>query len=100
MSKAKLMAYQGKADCVDPNCRRLITGGKVQPGCLGWHCPTCDAPISMYGHDCPKTNLRDAIETLILDRVGVWPHERDDGVPELICKDLADEIMVLIKAAS
>lgn len=41
-----LMAYQGKADCTSVMCRRRAD----MPGCMGYHCPRCDLPCSMYGH--------------------------------------------------
>ncbi len=45
-----MLAYEGKAGCVNHRCRRVMG----EPGCRGYHCPTCDEPVSMMGHDCPK----------------------------------------------
>lgn len=47
------MAYEGKADCTDLRCRRMIGPDPAHPyppGCMGWHCAVCDEPSSMYGH--------------------------------------------------
>jgi hypothetical protein len=46
------LAYQGKKDCTDPRCRGLGGPEGRMPGCLGWHCPRCHAPVSMMGHTC------------------------------------------------
>lgn len=52
-----LVAYQGKAGCTDPSCshryEQTPEGPRMVPGCGSYHCPTCDAPVSMVGHDCP-----------------------------------------------
>lgn len=46
-----LVAYQGKDDCMDVRCRRRSL---KEPGCMDYHCPTCDEPCSMMGHKCPQ----------------------------------------------
>lgn len=46
------VAVQGRPDCVHPTCTR------INGVCVGWHCPTCDRPISSHGHDCPKRDAR------------------------------------------
>lgn len=55
----RLVAYQGNADCTSWQCTRRGShqraDGSWEPGeCFGWHCALCDAPCSMYGHDCPR----------------------------------------------
>lgn len=51
-----LLAVEGKEDCTDPRCRRMIYRDEahVRPGCLGWHCPDCGKPTSSQGHKCPE----------------------------------------------
>jgi hypothetical protein len=44
----RLMAYRGKEGCTSPRC----TVGWSTTHCYGWHCPRCDAPTSMMGHEC------------------------------------------------
>lgn len=55
------VAYQGKPDCMDPRCTRMIYREEphVRPGCIGYHCAYCDEPCSSQGHRC------DASQTLL-----------------------------------
>ena len=51
------LAYRGREDCDSPFCTRMgfsydPEGNFVQGVCVGWHCPRCDEPCSMMGHDC------------------------------------------------
>lgn len=46
-----MIAYQGKADCMVPTCRRRSL---TEPGCVDYHCPTCHAPTGSQGHKCPE----------------------------------------------
>lgn len=54
-----MIAYEGKADCTDPRCRRMVSPDQphVSAGCLGWHCAFCDQPCSSQGHDCEQRRL-------------------------------------------
>lgn len=49
-----MLAYEGKQDCLDIRCRRIIYPDPphIRPGCMGWHCPRCDEPCSSMGHKC------------------------------------------------
>ena len=48
---SKQMAYEGKPGCTNPLCRTMC-GEDGSLVCVGWHCPQCHEPTSMYGHDC------------------------------------------------
>ena len=45
-----MLAYRGMYGCTNVLCSQ----GPNTGACYGWHCPTCDAPCSMQGHDCPE----------------------------------------------
>ncbi len=47
----ELLAVEGKDGCQDPRCRRVMG----EPGCRGWHCPTCGEPCSSQGHRCQES---------------------------------------------
>lgn len=46
----RLVAYQGKEGCTDVRCRQMSGA----TSCFGYHCPLCDAPTGMMGHDCQR----------------------------------------------
>lgn len=56
----RLVAIQGLEGCTNMTCTRLInpdTGEDM--GCVGYHCPVCDAPTGWMGHDCPKLRVEE-----------------------------------------
>lgn len=54
------VSYQGKADCVDPQCTLRWDGDRPIPGCLGYHCAICDKPSGMTGHKACRDELEAA----------------------------------------
>lgn len=52
------VAMRGLEGCTSWQCTRRGScqreDGSWDPGeCVGYHCPVCLAPTSMYGHRCP-----------------------------------------------
>ena len=54
-SEGVVVAYRGKKGCRSILCeqRTLWAGESLDSDedCVGWHCPRCDEPCSIFGHD-------------------------------------------------
>lgn len=54
-----MLAYQGKEGCSDSRCTRRTHPVIDWDRCVGYHCPHCHEPCSMFGHsNCPNLDPR------------------------------------------